>query len=75
MELVEKNSAHTTEREKNFLYRIGTFRPRKASDNAAHTRLSLLTGYLKSMDKRKNWGDMDKQEVKSYCQFLIDNIN
>lgn len=71
----KENAAHTTEREKNFLYRIGTFRPKKANEDKEQNRRMLLNGYLNSMDKRKDWGDMDKQEVKSYCQFLINNIN
>ena len=58
-----------TERERRFIMGLGQWA--RTAGNRAGTgipRLILLKRYRDSMHKRKNWGDIDKAEIKKFWE-------
>ena len=59
------NVSHSTEAEKNFIKRIGTFCERKRS------RIDMLMLYKRAMNLRGDWGTIDKDEVSKCLEMEI----
>lgn len=64
----------TTGNEKSFLDRIGTYetgRTVHAYEVTASDKARLLRGYLRGMDRRKNWAGINKAEVRRHAEHLL----
>ena len=65
--MTERGSYHTRH-EIEFLKNIGNYREQW---KRKLTQLDLLKNYLKAMDLRKDWGNIDKKEVKTFVKNFI----
>ena len=58
---LNKKSTHTTNDEMVYIQTIGLHQIKKMN------RLDLLKSYVKSLELRQNWGDMDKFKVVTFA--------
>tara|TARA_R110000772_G_scaffold4573_4_gene16361 strand:- start:3933 stop:4208 length:276 start_codon:yes stop_codon:yes gene_type:complete len=54
---------HTTEREFDFIDKLGTYN----EHSAKVSKVDILRGYLKGMEKRVNWGSISKKKAVKYA--------
>jgi hypothetical protein len=59
-------TSHTTAEEKKFLNKIGTY-----GDNINLPRGRYIEMYMQTIDKRSNWGSINKHDVIEHCQYLL----
>lgn len=68
--MTEDKTTHTTEREKEFIDRIGTFSEQGKSGKLG-TRRQLLEKYRKALAKRNAWGSLNKADIQAYVNLAI----
>ena len=59
-------TSHTTAEEKKFLNKIGTY-----GDNINLPRGRYIEMYMQTIDKRSNWGSINKHDVIEHCRGLL----
>lgn len=57
----DHNSFHSNVREKKFIDGLGGWA------GITKTRRELLRGYIIALDKRVNWGNLEKKEIVKYA--------
>lgn len=62
---VGNNRHHGTEAEKAFLDNLGRWHQGNL------LRVELLRRYVQAMDKRKDWGAVNRYEIEAYAMVLI----
>lgn len=59
-------SNHTTKNEIEFIKNLGKHNLHNETYSGPRDKNTLLNGYLKGIEKREKWGEIDKEEVMAF---------
>jgi len=59
-------SNHTTKNEIEFVRNLGKHNLHNEYYSGPKDKTTLLAGYLKGIEKREKWGEIDKEEVMAF---------
>lgn len=59
-------SNHTTKNEIEFIRNLGKHNLHNENYSGPRDKKTLLAGYLKGIEKREKWGEIDKEEVMAF---------
>ena len=59
-------SNHTTKNEIEFIRNLGKHNLHNENYSGPRDKGILLAGYLKGIEKREKWGEIDKEEVMAF---------
>ena len=65
-------SNHTTKNEIEFVRNLGKHNLHNEYYSGPRDKETLLKGYLKGIEKREKWGEIDKEEVMAFVSKALD---
>ena len=65
-------SNHTTKNEIEFIKNLGKHNLHNEYYSGPRDKETLLKGYLKGIEKREKWGEIDKEEVMAFVIKSLD---